>query len=74
MLTITQNECDDIYDILDTFPTTDYVLLNHEAKKILKGKDDSETLAAFLIYCSEYNTNNTSDLRKLLTKELTVTE
>lgn len=72
MLSITSKQCDMIYDILDTMPMTDYVPVKHDAKKILKKEEDCDILAAFLIYCSEYNTNNTSELRKLLTKELEV--
>lgn len=72
MLSITQKQCDMIYDILDTMPMTDYVPLKHDVRKIIQKEEDSDILAAFLIYCSEYNNNNTSELRKMLTKELEV--
>lgn len=74
MLSITQDECDTIYDVLDNLPSSDYLPLKHEINKLLKSNENPETIAAFLIHCSEYNVNETSGLKKLLNKEINVTD
>ena len=71
MIEISNATCNKIYDILDTMPLTDYVPIKHEVNK-LKKDDDNECKAAFLIYCADYNTEETKALKKLLTTELSV--